>query len=186
MIRPAYIAAVYENDPFYISGIIRSDYDKKDLTSRESVKEILKFETTYLRGEIAKMWYEYLWSALDRVNDKNAKKIVLYLAKHGKEERSREQILKDLRLDMNDNELEQKLEKLAHADIIAYGTSRKFYRGLGDRIFEIVFRNIYEDEIEDVGREQVEEEIMKELAAAAGRVSYYKGLAAERFVKTSL
>jgi hypothetical protein len=97
--------------------------------------EIMKYETTYLRGEIAKMWNEYLWSAVERVNDKNAKRIVLYLAKYGDEERSREQILKDLHLDLSDGELEQKLHKLAIADIIAYGSSNKYFRGLGDKIF---------------------------------------------------
>jgi hypothetical protein len=175
----SYIAEICENDPYYISGIIRSSYEGKDLTSRESIMEIMKYETTFLRGEIAKMWYEYLWSAFERVNDQNAKKIVLYLAKYGNEQRSREQILKDLKLEMSDGELEQKLHELAMADIIAYGASNNYFRGLGDKVFEIVFRSIYEDEIEKVGRDQVEKEIMKKLSSAEGKVSYYKGLAAE-------
>jgi hypothetical protein len=175
----SFIAVISKNDPFYISCIIRSPYEGKDLTLRESVMAILKYETTFLKGEIAKVWYEYLWSAFERVNDQNAKKIVLYLAKYGNEERSREQILKDLKLDMSDGELEQKLHKLARADIIAYGSSNKYFRGLGDQVFEIVFRNIYEAEIEDVGQGQVEAEISKKLSSAEGKVSYYKGLAAE-------
>ncbi len=52
------------------------------------------------RRRRARVWNEYLWDAFARVNDTNARKIVLYLAAHEPEERGRDQILSDLGLDM--------------------------------------------------------------------------------------
>jgi hypothetical protein len=48
---------------------------------------------------------------------------------------------------MTDGELEQKLHKLAKADIISYGRNSFYFRGLGDKIFEIVFRRMYENDM---------------------------------------
>jgi len=69
------------------------------------------------------VWREYLWDAFARVNDANARKIVLYLAAHEPEERGRDQILADLKLDMSDQDLEERLHKLVMADILAEGSS---------------------------------------------------------------
>lgn len=68
-----------------------------------------------------------------------------------------------------------KEDKIIREDI----HNMEYFRGLGDRIFEIVLRNIYEAEIEDVGRDQVTEEIIEQLSSVQRKVSYYKGLAAE-------
>jgi hypothetical protein len=104
---------------------------------------------------------------------------VLYLAKYGGQERTREQILKDLKLEMSDGELEERLRKLVKADILAQGKSNFDYKGLGDKIFEIVFRRIYEKEIERVGNEEIEADIKRQLDSLKGRISYYKGLSGE-------
>ena len=174
-----YMTGVCENDPYYIARMFESRYEGKDLTSIPSIIETLKYETTYPTGRIAKMWLEYIWDAIEKVNDKNAKKIILYLAKYGEEERTREQILKDLNLDMDDDELETKLHKLAKADIIAYGSTNYDFKGLGDNIFEIVFRKMYEKEIEKVDVKIIEEEINKQLLSIQKQISYFKGMAAE-------
>ena len=100
------------------------------------------------------------------MNDKNSKKIVLYLAKYGDEERSRKQIRKDLNLDMSDGELEQKLTKLVRADIIAYGSTNYDYKGLGDKVFEMVFRKVYEKEISNIPIHQIESEMIRKLSGA--------------------
>ncbi len=47
---------------------------------------------------------------------------------------------------MSDQELEGRLHKLVKADILAEGSSNFRYRG--DRIFAMVFRRIYGEEIE--------------------------------------
>ena len=71
-----YIAEVCDNDPFYIAATISNRADEKDLTTPEGVRDALALETVTGKGEIARVWNEYLWDAFARVNDTNARKIV--------------------------------------------------------------------------------------------------------------
>ena len=181
-----YIAEVCDNDPFYIASTIRNRIEEKDLTTREGVRDALALETIVGKGDIARVWNEYLWDAFARVNDTNARKVVLYLAAHEPEERGRDQILADLQLDMTDQELEERLHKLVQADILADGSSNFRYRGLGDRVFAMVFRRIYGEEIERVSEQAIEDDFKRELAEARRETAWHKGVAAEYKVRYRL
>jgi hypothetical protein len=181
-----YIAEVCDNDPWYIASTIRNRVGEKDLTTWEGVREALTLETTAGKGAIAKMWSEYLLAAFPRINGTTSRKIVLYLARHEPEERTRRQIREDLKLDMPDDELEVKLHQLVKADILADGASNFHFRGLGDRIFAMVFRRIYGSEIEDLGVEEIEADFKSELATARRQTAYHKGAAAEYKVRYRL
>lgn len=159
---------------------------QKNLTTEEGVREALSFETDMEDGEIAHTWGEYLAGAFARVNDTNARKIVLYLAAHEPEERDREQILEDLKLDMTDNELAERLHKLVRADILARGSSDFRYRGLGDRIFAMVFRRLYGEQIDRVSVAEIDDDFKRELAAVKGQLSVKKGELAELRVRYRL
>jgi len=174
-----YIAEVCYNDPFYIAATIRNRPREKDLRTREGVLDALTLETMPGKGQVARMWMEYLWAAFPEVNDKNARKIVLYLAAHEPEERGRDQILEDLDLDLTDQELEERLHKLVKADILADGSSNFHYRGLGDRIFAMVFRRIYGVEIERVSAGKIESDFKRQLDSARRQAARHKGQAAE-------
>ncbi|MDJ0836991.1 MAG: hypothetical protein QNK37_10775 [Acidobacteriota bacterium] len=174
-----YIAEVAKNDPFYISQIIRTNMKELDLTTRKGVRESLQFETTQGPGYTANMWWEYIVYAFGNVNKKNAKKIVLYLAKYGDEERTRKQINDDLKLGIEDDELETRLYELYMADLIARGSSANRYKGLGDHVFEAVFRKIYADEIEDLDPEAIREEFDRKMKEMDRRTNHYKGLGGE-------
>ncbi|MBF0544215.1 MAG: hypothetical protein HQM08_07275 [Candidatus Riflebacteria bacterium] len=137
----AYIASVTEGDVFYISQIFKTDYEQKDLSNKDCINEIILFETRTAdkeSGEIAEMWSEYLFDAISRINDKNGKMIVLYLAKQGKQEKTRKEIMDDLKLKISEKELEHKLDTFIQADILSYGSTRYDYKGLGDKFFEII------------------------------------------------
>ncbi|MBF0548193.1 MAG: hypothetical protein HQM08_27400 [Candidatus Riflebacteria bacterium] len=178
----AYIAAVTDGDVFYISQIFRSDYEPKDLTSEDCINEIILFETRTANdefGEISAMWIEYLHDAISRVNDKYGKMIILYLAKQGKQEKTRKEILEDLKLDMTEKELEQKLDIFIKADILSYGSTRFRYKGLGDKFFEIIFKEMYQEEIDSLDIEEIRNDIKTQLKSTYGRVSFYKGIMAE-------
>ena len=86
------------------------------------MRDALTYETILGQGAIARVWREYLADAIQRVNDKNAHKMVLYLARHEPEERTRKQIKEDLTLEMSDPDLEKRLEQLVYADILAQGS----------------------------------------------------------------
>ena len=139
----------------------------------------MTFEITRRGGEIRRMWLEYTWYAFDRLKDVNAKKIVLYLARYGDEERTRKQILDDLGLDLTDHALEQLLHKLIRVDMIGPGRNNFRFQGLGDPIFEMVFRHVYQEEIKEVDLTAIERDIQQELKRVKGELSYRRGLAAE-------
>ncbi len=193
-----YVAEVCGNDPFYIASTIRNRIREKDLTHEEGVRSALALETVSGKGEIARVWNEYLWDAFARVNtgevppqspqgdDVNARKIILYLMAHEPEERGRDQILADLKLDMTDQQLEERLHKLVKADILADGSSNFRYRGLGDRIFAMVFRRIYGEEIDKVTSESIEDDFKRQLDTARRQTAWHKGQAAEYKVRYRL
>ncbi len=180
------IAKVAEGSPFYISAIMCSEFEDKNLTSAEGLAQTLEFETLDNRGEIKYTWMEYVNSAFDQINNKNAKRIVLYLCKHRDQEITRAELLEKLQLDMTDGELELKLEALIKADIILQGSSNYDYQGVKDNIFDKVFRGVYQKEIETFDPKQIKEEYLatienlkKQHYQLLGKFNYMKGYFAE-------
>ncbi|MCP4150702.1 MAG: hypothetical protein GY757_23345, partial [bacterium] len=155
------IAALSEGSPFYISSILRSEIEDKDLTAVDGLARTLEFETLNDQGVIKATWMEYVKTAFDRVNDRNAKRIVLHLFKHKGRELTRKEILGDLELDMTDEILEERLEALVKADIISQGRTNFDYRCVQDNIFDKVFRGVYQKEIEHFDVEEIKKEYLK-------------------------
>ncbi|MCP5052572.1 MAG: hypothetical protein GY940_35720, partial [bacterium] len=136
-----------QGSPFYIKSIIRSRYRDKDLTTVKGLTGTLEFETLDNRGNIKATWMEYVSATFKKVNGKNAKNIVLYLCRHRDREVTRQELLEELPLGLDDAELEEKLEALVKGDIIDQGQTNYDYRGVQDNIFDKVFRGVYEKEI---------------------------------------
>jgi len=157
------IAALAEGSPFYISSIMRSECEDKDLTTIDGLTRILEFETLDNRGVIKFTWMEYVNTAFSKVNDRNAKKIVLHLCKNNHRELTRKEIMDDLELDMTDEQLELKLKALIKADIINQGQTNFDYRGVSDNIFDKVFRGVYEKEILNFDVREIKKEYGEEL-----------------------
>ncbi|MCP4380737.1 MAG: hypothetical protein GY798_04835, partial [Hyphomicrobiales bacterium] len=175
----AYITEIAYNDPFYISQIVQTDQPDPDLTTEEGVRAALQFETTFGKGFVAKIWMEYIAEGIHRLNDTNGKKIVLYLAKHGDEECTRDQIHEDLDLKISEQDLADRLYTLKQADLIAGGSSAYRFKGLGDPIFAAVFRKHYAEEIEKMPPHKIKDEFEQEMKTAKRRAAWYKGLAGE-------
>ncbi|MCP4154896.1 MAG: hypothetical protein GY757_44650, partial [bacterium] len=157
------IARLTEGSPFYISSLIRSNYEEKDLATLEGLVRTLEFETLRDEGEIKSTWMIYVSKAFHRVNDRNAKNLVLYLCKNREREVTRKELLEKLQLDMTDGELEQRLKALVRADIIEQGASNFDYRGVQDNIFGKVFRGVYQKELELFEPGQIKEEYREAL-----------------------
>jgi hypothetical protein len=175
-----------DGSPFYISSLIRSRYRDKDLTTVNGLTDTLEFETLDRRGNIKATWMEYVSSAFKKVNGKNAKKIVLYLCQHRDREVTRQELLEKLPLEMDDTELEEKLEALVRGDIISQGASKFRYRGVNDNIFDKVFRGVYEEEIRKFDVSVIKKEYSREFArlkkqydSLLGKHNYQKGLFVE-------
>ncbi len=175
-----------EGSPFYISAVIRSDCPGKDLTTLDGLTRTLEFETLDDQGAIKTSWMEYISGAFPQINDRNAKNIVLYLSQHRDRELTREDLMNALDLKMTDGELEKKLKALVKADIINQGQTNYDYRGVGDNIFDKVFRGVYEKEIREfdvkvIGKEYREafEKLKKQYNRLLGKHNYQKGLFVE-------
>jgi hypothetical protein len=183
------IAQLSEGSPFYISSIIRSDYKDKDLTTVDGLTRTFEFETLDDHGSIRSTWMEYVKTAFSKVNDRNAKKIVLHLCKHKGEEVTRKDLMDTLHLDMTDEVLEGKLDALVKSDIIEQGVSNFRYHAVADNIFDKVFRGVYQDEIEhfDVGQIKKEysqsfEKLKRQYQRLQGKYNYQKGYFAEYLI----
>jgi hypothetical protein len=175
-----------EGSPFYISSIMRSRYRDKDLTTIKGLTETLEFETLNDRGAIKATWMEYVASAFKKVNGKNAKRIVLYLCQHRDREVTRRELLEKLSLDMDDSQLEEKLDALVKADIISRGQTFFDYRGVRDNIFDKVFRGVYEKEIREFDIKVIKKEygealekLKKQYHSLLGKYNYARGYFAE-------
>ncbi|MCP4215247.1 MAG: hypothetical protein GY765_11345, partial [bacterium] len=187
------IAQLTEGNPFYIAAVLNSDIEEKDLTTVEGLLKTLEFETRDNRGDIKHTWMEYIKSAFSRVNDRNAKNIVLYLCKNRERQVTRKELLQKLALDMTDSQLEEKLEKLVKADIIRQGGTNYDYQGIDDNLFDKVFRGVYQKEIEAFEPEEINREfsreleaLKKELQTLRGKLNYQKGYFAEYVILDQL
>ena len=71
--------------------------------------------------------------------------------------------MEKLPLDLDDAELEEKLEALVKGDIISEGQTHFDYRGVQDNIFDKVFRGVYEKEIREFDVKVIKKEYRQEL-----------------------
>ncbi|MCP4149427.1 MAG: hypothetical protein GY757_16890, partial [bacterium] len=187
------IAKISEGNPFYIISILCSSNRKKNLRTLDGLTETLEFETLDRRGDIRITWLDYLRSVLPRVNELNAKNIVLYLTQNSEREVTRKEIREKLNLDISDIQLEQKLKALIMSDLIEQGQSFFRYRGVRDTIFEKVFRGAYEEEIKtfappDIRKEYDEtfQELKTKYHSLLGKHNRQKGYFAEYLIADRL
>jgi len=187
------LVSLTEGSPFYISSVIRSDCPDKYLTTIDELTRTLEFETLDDEGIIKSTWMEYISRSFPQINDRNAKNIVLHLSKHRDRELTRQDLLDELKLDMTDEELEKKLKALVKSDIISQGQTNYDYRGVGDNIFDKVFRGVYEKEIREfdvkvIGKEYREafEKLKNQYNRLLGKYNFQKGYFAEYLILEQL
>jgi hypothetical protein len=187
------LVCISEGNPFYISSVIRSNHPDKDLTSIDGLTGTLEFETLDDQGLIKTSWMEYIAKAFPKINDRNAKNMVLHLSKHRDRDWTRDELREALNLEMPDPDLEKKLNALVKADIINKGRSYYCYRGVNDNIFDKVFRGVYDEEIRKFGgnaiRKEYSDELKKEkkrYKRLLGKLNYQEGYHAEFLILNRL
>ncbi|MCP4757435.1 MAG: hypothetical protein GY866_41775 [Proteobacteria bacterium] len=137
------------SDPFFISSVVLSRYENKDLTTQAGVIDTVNFEVSDPESEMSMTWGEYIEATLKRVNDRNAKSLLLHLNKNTDREWTPRQLKETLQLDIDTAEIRKKLEILVKADVMAKGFSDIRYRGLQDGTLSLVLRSRFEEEIND-------------------------------------
>jgi len=168
-----------QGDPLYIRALaFNESIPSEGLIQEEHIVEAYSQEIT--RGEIFKTWGEYIAKVFYEVNQKNAKRIMLYLFSAGGE-RSRSQIRKDLKLEMTEVELENKLRQMLKADLISLGSSESKYVIAQDKTYELVFRRMYQDEIDHYALD-----VRKGIRQAMGKASNTMGKYREFLIKEAV
>ncbi|MCP4405249.1 MAG: hypothetical protein GY801_49110 [bacterium] len=187
------MAQVCEGSPFYVSALFQSYYPGFDLCSEEGMLATLEYETLNERGTIRLVWMEYIGKVFYKVNQQNAKRLVLYLCQQRKREIGRDELRQKLALMMSDDELQEKLHALVKSDIVEQGRSNFYYRGVQDNIFDKVFRGIYADDIAVFDPQEITNEYKALYKAAKteyrkllGSYNQRKGLLAEFLIINQL
>ncbi|MCP4111658.1 MAG: hypothetical protein GY749_40075 [Desulfobacteraceae bacterium] len=117
----------------------------------------LAHEIKNRKGEMFDTWSDYIDSTIREVNDTYAKKILLFLSGERLRECTRDEIRDHLNGELNERELEENLRTLVHGDLAARTVSNFRYSGIPDDILDLIFRELYQEEIDrvrpDIGSE---------------------------------
>ena len=136
-------------DPFFISCVIQSDFEDKDLTTEAGVVDTVNYEISSRYSEMSRTWNEYIQLTLQKINDRHAKSILLFLSKHNHRYWTPKEVKQTLGLDLDVQEIQHKLMTLVEADMLEWGTADIDFRGLRDGTLNLVLRNRFEKEISD-------------------------------------
>src|SRR6056297_3592502 len=168
-----------QGDPLYIKALFLSRYNQaKDYTVDDNIVDV--YEKEISEGEIYTTWMEYMLNTFSTVNKTNSKRIMLYLFNQGKE-KTRAEIIKDLKLPYTDQEAEEKLNALIAGDLISQGSTAYRYSITRDKTYELVFRRIYQKEID-----HFVPDIKTEIRKMIGRDNYTKGKFAEFLIREKM
>ncbi len=184
------IARLCMSDPFFISCVIGSDYEEKDLTAEEGVVNTVHHEITFRKSEMQMTWGEYIELSLKRINTVNSKHILLHLSRHSDREWTPRELRDELGLDIGEKEIHKLLRVMVSADLICEGGSDIDYRGLTDGTLSLILRNRFEKEIAthkpEMGKTDLRknfheelEKLRKEKKSLQGMVSHLTGKMAE-------
>jgi hypothetical protein len=178
------------SDAFFISCVLQSQYPGRDLTHAAGVVETVNFEILNRKSEMWQTWREYIDSTLQRVNDRNAKSLLLFLNKHDDRYWTPKELKEELHLDLEPNDIQRKLLTLVESDLLTQGPSDIQFRGLQDGTLSLILRNRFEQEINDFlpdfkqeFRDQVTK-LRQEKRRLQGMLNHLAGKLAENLLAT--
>jgi DNA-binding Lrp family transcriptional regulator len=180
------------SDPFFISCVVQSNFEEKDLSTEEGAAETVNYEITNRQSEMSMTWREYIDTTLDNINDRYAKQILLHLSKHHEREWTPGELKQVLTIDLSEEEIHRELLTLSESDLIERGNADIDFRGLKDGTLNLVLRNRFEKEIKnhqpDLKKEFVAEikELKKDKKKLQGMLNHISGLIAETQLAVSM
>jgi hypothetical protein len=178
-------------DPFFIYCVIQSEYAEKNLATQEGVINTVNYEISDSKAEMFLTWGEYLEKTLDRINNKNAKQLLLYLNKHNARYWTPQQLKDKIPLSLSVDEIQKELMILSKIDVIERGSSFIDFRGLQDGTLNLVLRRCFEKEIKGFAPNfpkefsGIIEKLQTENRSLRGKLSYYTGIVGEHLLATA-
>ena len=88
----------------------------RDLTTLNGVARVVDYETGNERAELSEEWASWLNRSLARINERHAKKILLYMTRLTEEQVTPKNLKERLALPISEEEIHQKLEMLRKAE----------------------------------------------------------------------
>lgn len=137
------------SDPFFISCVIQSDYEGKDLMTSDGVVNTVNYEITDRSSEMSMTWSEYIEQTTDKINERYAKSILLHLSKYPERDWTAAELKDELKLEVDEAQIRQKLEIMVKADVITRGGGDIRYQGLRDGTIYLILRHRFEEEISE-------------------------------------
>ncbi|MDM8558773.1 hypothetical protein [Candidatus Parabeggiatoa sp. HSG14] len=134
-------------DPFFISCVIQSDYEERELLTSKGVINTVHYEISERDSEMSKTWNEYLYATLNGINNIHAKSMLLHLTQKAHQYWTPKQLKEKLSLELGINDIQKKLVMLSEADLIDRGSSDIQFCGLTDGTLNLIVRNRLEEEI---------------------------------------
>ncbi len=162
------------SDPHFIACVIRSSCPDRDLSTAEGVARTVAYETGNSDAELAHDWMMWFDHAIGRINERNAKKILLFMTRNAGEEYNPKILKKVLSLEISEDEIHQKLEMLREAELIRSATSQYRYFALKDGTFYLLMKQRFKDELAELDPE-AELGIDEELARMTGERNSLQG-----------
>ena len=173
------------SDPFFIACVMQSESENRDLSTQEGVIEAYNYEITDRYSMMTKTWNEYIQLTLQKINDRHAKNMLLYLSKHSHKYYTHRELKEKLQINLDLEEIKKKLLMLVEADVIEWGVSDIDFRGLRDGTLNLILRNRFEKEINgyvpDLRQEACEQirELQKDKKRLQGKLNNLSGQFAE-------
>ncbi len=173
------------SDPFFIACVMQSNWENRDLMSEKGVIDAFDYEITDRDSMMSGTWNEYIQLTLQKINDRHAKNMLLYLSKHSDRYWTHRELKKELQIDLDLNVIHKKLLLLVEADVIEWGRSDIDFRGLQDGTLNLILRNRFEKEISgfvpDLKQEANEQirELQKDKKRLQGKLNNLSGQFAE-------
>ncbi len=173
------------SDPFFISCVVQSYFEEKDLATAEGVINTVNYEITDYESEMVGTWAEYIRMTLPKINDVHSKHILLHLSKYNDREWTPKELKEALQLEMSVEKIHEKLQLMVDADLIDQGQSDIRYRGLQDGTLYLILRHRFEEEITSfapdlrVGFRQEVEALRRDKQRLQGMLNNLSGKMAE-------
>ncbi len=179
-------------DPFFIACVIQSDYQDNDLTTVEGVVNTVTYEISDRKSEMSRTWAEYIVGTLERINDRNAKKLLLYLSKNADRYWTPRELKQALDLDLTEYEIQDRLISIAESDLLERGVADIDFRGLNDGTLNLILRSRFEKEINEFVPDLREEftaqitQLKQENRRLRGMLNHLSGRLAENLLANEL
>jgi len=141
------------SDPYFIACAVRSDCPNRDLTTPDGVASVVDYETGYEDAELAHEWMTWLAKALPRINEKHAKKILLYMTRIADQQVTPKMLKEKLGLELSEEEIHQKLEMLHGAELIREARSEYHYFALKDGTFYLLLKQRFKGQLAELDPE---------------------------------